>query len=399
MEITQRVGLYSIGVNVVLVSIKLGLAALTGSLALAADGIHSLVDVVASVVVLAGVLIAQRKTTAFPYGLYKVENVVTVIVAFLIFLAGYEIAVEAITAPVAELADAPLALIGTGAAIVIAYLFSRYERRLGEETGSPSLVADSQHFRSDVAASGVVFVAILGTLVGLPLDRLGALVVVGFVIYAGWGLLVDGMRVLLDASLDRETMEQVERILAADPNVIQIKSLAGRNAGRYKFIEADIVLRTHDLEHAHLISQQLETAIRQGIPRVERVLIHYEPQQKATLRVAVPLDESKGRLSAHFGEAPFFALIDIKSATGQVVGRRIVANPYLGVDRQKGILVAEFLVGEDIDRLVAPKDLIGKGPSLVLSNANVEVLATDKVTLDEVIASLEKQGNSSSKNG
>ncbi len=152
MEITQRVRLHSIGVNIVLVSIKLGSAASSGSLASAADGIHSLVD--ASVAVLAGALIAQRKTSAFPYGLYKVENVVTVIAAFLIFLAGYEIAQEAIAAPVAELADAPLALVGTSVAIIVAYLFSRYERRLGEETGSPSLVADSQHFRSDAAASG-----------------------------------------------------------------------------------------------------------------------------------------------------------------------------------------------------------------------------------------------------
>lgn len=399
MEITQRVGLYSIGVNVFLVSIKLGLAALTGSLALAADGIHSLVDVVASVIVLAGVFIAQRKNKAFPYGLYKVENVVTVVLALLIFLAGYEIAREAITAPVVELANGPLALSGTILAILVAYLFSRYEKRLGKETGSPSLVADSQHFRSDVLASGVVFAAIVGTLVGLPLDRLGAIVVVAFVIYAGWGLLLDGMRVLLDASLDHATMEQVERIVAADPNVIQTKSLVGRNAGRYKFIEADIVVRSHDLEQAHLISRRLETAIRQGIPRVERVLIHYEPEQKATLRLAMPLDESKQRVSPHFGDAPFFALIDLESTTGQVVSQRIVFNPYLGVDKQKGILVAEFLVGEDVDRVLTPEGLMGKGPSFVLSNANIEVLATDKETLDEVVSAIGNQGHASLHSG
>lgn len=86
MGSTERTGAYSVGVNLGLASLKLGLAALTGSLTLAADALHSLVDVVASLVVLGGLLIARRRSSSFPYGLYKVENVVSVVVALLIFL-------------------------------------------------------------------------------------------------------------------------------------------------------------------------------------------------------------------------------------------------------------------------------------------------------------------------
>jgi cation diffusion facilitator family transporter len=104
------VALYSIGVNILLASLKAGLAVASGSLALAADAVHSLVDVVASVVVLAGLLIARRKSRAFPYGLYKVENLASVAVAFLIFLAGYEIAREALATPLRQVSNTPVAL-------------------------------------------------------------------------------------------------------------------------------------------------------------------------------------------------------------------------------------------------------------------------------------------------
>ena len=119
------VALYSIGINILLASLKAGLAVATGSLALAADAIHSLVDVVASAVVLAGLLIARRKTRSFPYGLYKVENLVSVVVALLIFLAGYEIAREAVVAPFHQIASSPAALGGVGLTVLIPYLFSR----------------------------------------------------------------------------------------------------------------------------------------------------------------------------------------------------------------------------------------------------------------------------------
>ena len=385
---TERIGVYSVGVNLFLVSLKLGLAALSGSLALAADAVHSLVDVVASLVVLGGLLIARRKSRSFPYGLYKVENLVSAVVALLIFLAGYELAREALFQPSGELANAPLALGGVALAMLTTYLFSRYERRLGEESGSPSLLADSSHFRVDVLSSAVVFVAILGDYLGLPLDRLGAGVVLIFVVWAGWELLVDGMRVLLDASLDPETLEQVRRIIGAERSVAEVRSLVGRNSGRYKFLEAEVALRTRDLEKAHQVSQRLEEAIRARVPHVDRVLIHYEPLRKDIWRWAVPIDSPEGIVSPHLGQAPYFALVDVRMATGEVVGSEVLVNPYLHAEKQKGIRVAEFLTGQGMDGLVVRESLEGKGPAYVLADAGVEVRLTEQTTLGGVLEDL-----------
>ena len=52
----------------------------------------------------------------------------------------------------------------------------------------------------------MVFISVLGHRLGVPLDRPGALVIVGLIAWAGWQVLSDGMRVLLDVSLDANTL-------------------------------------------------------------------------------------------------------------------------------------------------------------------------------------------------
>jgi len=91
MEQSEKVGLYSIGINLLLVGIKVFLSLLSGSVALFADAIHSFTDVISSATVLAGIRISKRKSKNFPYGLYKVENFVSLLSSIFIFLAGYEI--------------------------------------------------------------------------------------------------------------------------------------------------------------------------------------------------------------------------------------------------------------------------------------------------------------------
>jgi len=78
MEKGEKVALLAIGVNLILFGIKSIFAEISGRFALRADAFHSLSDVVASSTVFAGLLVARRKTRSFPYGLYKVDIIATV---------------------------------------------------------------------------------------------------------------------------------------------------------------------------------------------------------------------------------------------------------------------------------------------------------------------------------
>ena len=81
------------------------------------------------------------------------------------------------------------------------------------------------------------------------------------VLKAGVRILIDALRVLLDASIDFETMDPVKTIILKDPHVLSINSLWGRDSGRFKFIEADIVVRAKNLDRAHFISRGIEEKI------------------------------------------------------------------------------------------------------------------------------------------
>jgi len=392
----ERMGVFSLIINSGLVVLKLGLAALSGSLALAASATDSAVDIIGSVVVLVGLVISKRKTKTFPFGLYKVENVVSIVIALLIFVAGYEIAKEAIVGASGPVSVPWWALVGVGLTVIVPLLWSRYELRVGRAANSPSLMAEARHYQTDVLSSLIVFASVAASALGLALDRWGALLMVPFIAKSGWDLMSDGMKVLLDASLDAETLGQVREIIESSPGVAEVKSVVGRNSGRYRFLQVDIVVRTSDLEKAHHLSEQLEQAIRDGVSNVERVVIHYEPQSKTSLTYGVPLEDHRGTVSDHLGKASYFALVELGAEDGALLRQEIVANPHQTLEKQKGLEVARMLVDRGVDVLFLKEDLEGKGPSYVLADAGVETRITEARSLEEILTELEREGDQSS---
>jgi predicted Fe-Mo cluster-binding NifX family protein len=210
--------------------------------------------------------------------------------------------------------------------------------------------------------------------------------VVFFIAWAGGKILIDGVRVLLDASLDYTTLSSAEKLILDEPQVTEIKSLMGRNSGRYKFIEANIVLKTHDFDKANFIAHRIEAKIKRQIKNVDRVLIHFEPTQKEILVYALPLkDANQNQISHHFGEAPYFTLVKVSVKDKKAIEHEVIENPFTQVEHGKGILVAEFLNKYFIDVIVTKESFDGKGPFYVFANAAVENLLTQSESLDEAL--------------
>jgi cation diffusion facilitator family transporter len=381
----ERWGWYSIGINVTLAAINLVIAMASGSLAVEAELVHNLVDLLTAIGVLIGLKLSTRKTKDFPYGLYKLENVITVFLSVMTFVTAYEIARDALFSPPREATANVWTLAGVVVATLIPLVFSYFELRAGEAANSPALIADAKEYRAHVFTTGVVFAALLGQQYDLPLDRIAALVIVVAIAKTGWDLLSDGMRVLLDATLDPDTILEIREIILAEPTVVELKWVTGRNAGRFRFVESEVVLRVSDLEKAEAATRRVEEAIRAQVPFLERVLIHAEPMERTHLRYVVPLSDAQGALSEHFGEAPFFALITVRLADGHIVEQTVLSNPHLEVEKAKGIRVAEWLVGHKADVVVLKESLRGKGPVYVFSDAGVEMRETEKETLRDAL--------------
>lgn len=385
----SKLALYSTVLNILVAGTKGVLAYLSGSSALLADTIHGVSDTFASLLVLVGIWFSQRKSEDFPWGLYKVENFVALVSALLIFFAGYEIAQHAFKTEAWEVKHFFPSFLVLSGMIGVIFLFSRYEARKARILNSPSLRADASHWYSDIASTSIVLLALLGSWAGYPvLDRLGALVMVAFIARAGWDILKDSMRTLLDASVAPETLQQIRKAVLRFDQVREIQSLQARNSGRFIFVHAKLVFATKKFFRAHQLSEEIERAVRQEIPLVERMIIHYEPPKKDFTIQAIPVEADRKRLSEHFGEAPYFCLVRTSTPGDTVLDVEFFPNPYLHEDKGKGIKVSEWLVENGVDRVYTRKPFEGKGPSYVFSSAEVEVRLTDARAIEEVIPEL-----------
>ena len=164
-------------------------------------------------------------------------------------------------------------------------------------------------------------------------------------------------------------MEQV-------PEVVEIKMLTGRNSGAFKFIEATIVLQTHDLDKAHFLVDKIEYDVKKAVSNIDQMLIHYEPVEKEDLLYAVPLTDDKSRISEHFGEAKYFLLAAFKKNEKKPWKVEYVNNPYSISEKSKGILTAEFLVTKGVAVILVKNAFDKKGPAYVFSDKNIEVILT-----------------------
>lgn len=399
MESSEKTAWLSILTNLLLVGIKTTVAMISGSLAVTADAIHSLSDVVSSSIILIGIKISERPSRGFPYGLYKVENLVAMVTSVLILFAGYEIIKVVIVNSSRSLpTQIPLSIAGIVATILITCLFSRYELKKGQETGSPSLIADARHIWTDMLSSLVILMSFLGSAIGFAIDKYAAVIVVVFIARSAIVILLDSIRVLLDASLDYKSLTRIREIVLADLRVVEINNIWARNAGRYKFVELDLTLRVKELEKGHQLSEEIENRVKLAISQVDRVLIHSQPQQRELLTVGIPLAADRRTISEHFGEAPFFRFLILKRKEGKINEERLLENPYLHEEKAKGIKVANWLLENGLDMLIARHDQSAKGPGLVMGNAGAEILLTKETNSEKALAMLQsnqkKENNS-----
>ncbi|MCI0468646.1 MAG: cation transporter, partial [Nitrospirae bacterium] len=97
----KRLAALSMSLNIALTAVLFTLYLFTGSAALLAESVHFFTDIIASLLIIAGIYLSEKKSGKFPWGLYKVENMAATLLSILIFLSSYEIA-RAIFKPSSE---------------------------------------------------------------------------------------------------------------------------------------------------------------------------------------------------------------------------------------------------------------------------------------------------------
>jgi cation diffusion facilitator family transporter len=275
----------SIASNSLLIAIKLAAGAITGSIAIVTEAVHSLIDLIASVVAFVSVRKADEPADAdHPYGHEKVESLAATIEGMLILVGAGIIVYEATHRLVV---GSEVQRLGVGIAVmgfsVIANLgVSSVLSRQAEAHESPALEGDAAHLRADALTSlGVLAGLMIVQITGIAaFDSITALVVSVAIVTAGVRILRRSSGVLVDEALPDEEMDRIEAAISAarTAEVAGYHKLRGRRAGASRHVDLHVQYRTGtSLERAHEIAHEMRAAIEDAIPGAE-VLIHSEPE-------------------------------------------------------------------------------------------------------------------------
>jgi cation diffusion facilitator family transporter len=371
--------------------IKFLAGTLFGSIALVADAIHSFTDIIGSAAVFFGVRFSGVKSRKFPYGLYKLENLVSLFLSLLIFYTAFEILGKAIDAALgAALQQAgPLAIAAALFSLVVSFLLAKYKFMVGREENSPSMLSEAKHTQLDAVTTVGVLVGVSASFAGFPfLDPIVGILVALLVFRAGAEILLDSARVLLDVSLDYRTMKRIERI-AAELKEVRVKELVARNSGRYVFVDLSLETDITDLKRVDQMKKQCEEKIRSGIPRIDKIMIDIAYRKKDVLTYAVALQSrsDKGPVSREFGTAGFFGIFRAtnKPDEKRLLEKKIIANAYAKAESKRGILAAQLLAKNKVDVLFVKEEMHKGGSYYALQDYFIETRKTDKETFGELL--------------
>jgi cation diffusion facilitator family transporter len=274
----------SIVSNSALILLKIVAGALTGSIAIITEAVHSSVDLVASVVAYLSVRKADEPADeSHMYGHAKVENLAAAVEGMLILVGAGVIIYEAVRrlAEGANVHSLGFGMVALAISSVVNLGVSTYLYRQAAAHDSPALEGDAAHLRTDAFTSiavlaGLAMVAITGV---DELDAVVALVVALAIVYAGITILSRSSRVLVDEALPEEELDIVRRAVEdyRGDELVSFHKLRGRRAGSARYIDLHLQFAPGTtLERAHAIAHEVQDTVRSRIYTAE-LLVHIEP--------------------------------------------------------------------------------------------------------------------------
>lgn len=284
-KLGKKVLLVTIFLNVILALFKVLAGVLGHSSAMLADGVHTLSDVLTSIIVLIGLKISSKEADEeHPYGHEKYESVFAKVLSMLLLLTGIYIGYEAINILRSGEFSEPgkIALIAALSSIVVKEVMYHYTMKTAKKIKSISMEADAWHHRSDVFSSIGTFVGILGARMGVPaLDPITGIVVSFFIIKVGIDLYLKSVRELVDESADDKTIKRIIEKTNSIEGVRGIKNLKTRIFGNRIYVDIDIFVDSFiSVKEGHDISEMVHDKLEHEIDDIKHCMVHIEPFKK-----------------------------------------------------------------------------------------------------------------------
>ena len=273
--------------NVALAAVKMLVGLAAGSIALVADSVHSLSDMVTDIAVLLGVHLGSRgPDSKHPYGHGRRETFSSLFVAAtLIVVGGFMIYRACLVIARSRVDIEPGCVVGwevfsvAVVSIVLKELLYQATRRVAVRTHSSVTYANAWHHRSDALSSVAVVIGFAALEFGyVHGDSIAAVAVGLMIIFVGVRIVGKCIDEFAEASVDEATVGQIESIIGSEHRICQWHKLRTRSVGREVFLDLHILVDPNlSITDAHEIAESLESSMHAQIVRPVNITIHVEP--------------------------------------------------------------------------------------------------------------------------
>jgi cation diffusion facilitator family transporter len=262
-------------------AIQLAIVAISGSLALMADMIHSFADASTTIPLWIAFVMGRRGATKrFPYGYRRAEDLVGVFIILVIMSTAGLVIWESYQRLVSP--EPILHLPWVTAAAIVGIIVNEYVARLrirvGRKIGSSALVADGLHARTDTLSSGAVLIAVAGVALGYDIvDSLVGFVVAAIILWMMKDTALQILRRLMDG-IDEGTVDEITAISGSVDGVERVDAVRARWSGHRMMVEVIIsVAPEHTVAEGHLIAEHVRHQVLHDAKHVHDVLVHVNP--------------------------------------------------------------------------------------------------------------------------
>jgi ferrous-iron efflux pump FieF len=278
----RSAGLASVGVALVLVTLKLFAWFATGSVAMLSSLADSLLDLLASLMTFFAVRFAfEPADREHRFGHGKLEAVAGLVQACVILGSAAYVAVQA---GLRLIAPVPIEAPAVGTAVIavsltLTIVLVLYQRMVVRRTGSIAIGADHLHYVGDILTNVAVLVAIAlsSWLDWYWADPLLGLIVVAVILASVRLIVLRAFDVLLDHELPSSRRTEILEIARAHEEVLGVHDLRTRTSGTQEFVQFHIELKAElTLQRVHEITEEVAAAVMRRLPRAQ-VIIHADP--------------------------------------------------------------------------------------------------------------------------
>lgn len=284
MTLQKKATVVSSSVAAVLTLIKLVIGIASGSVAVLASAVDSILDMFVSIFNYFAISNSEKPADkTFNYGRGKIEALASVIEGTIITISGlyllYEAINKAINGEVSKYLDISIYVMIISLVITISLV--TYLNYIAKKTNSMVIRADALHYKTDVFSNLVVLTSLL--LVSFTGYEIIDVFVGGgialYIIYSAYGLIRDGVLVLLDRAVDEEIVSKIKEIIEDNKRVNAYHLLKTREAGHQTFVEVHLVFDCIiTLMEAHKASDSIENKIKKLDNKRDWIInIHMDP--------------------------------------------------------------------------------------------------------------------------